>query len=695
MLKDFKISLKFSVLGLFLTLFIATILTIVMITSMRFYRSQMVISNQQMETVSREVQRELLAALHPAEQSSQLAVKLIENNTVDLSTPAEMKDFSLQLLKTITNAAMVYWGDNKGNFTISRREPDETISSEIIRRSATPPTDTYFYRDKAEKIIKTVSQSKITYDPRLRPWYQDAEKTKGFIWSKAYIFFSGDVKTLGITAASPVYRDNGLLGVVGIDMKLKSLSEFLKNQTIGNTGTAFIVNDAGDLIAHPTLASLQNQTSNKPKLKSVTELPSWQAKAFAEFQKTGVKKFVFYDHNLSYLASFKNIPGFEGKKWRIAVIVPEDDFVGELKRANIMTIQICAIILILGIMLITFYSRQISKSLGKLVSVTTKIREFDLGETSPIHTHIQEISYLAEAIYSMRMGLRSFQKYVPADLVRILVHKGMGDHIGGSKKNITIFFSDIKSFTTIAEKIPPEALMQHLCDYFDAVSTIIRENSGNIDKYIGDAVMAFWNSPLPDDKHCYHACLSALKFQAKLSQLNKQWLEEGKPELPTRIGIHTGEAIVGNLGSSTRVNYTAIGDNINLASRLENINRIYGTKIIVSDSVVESVKSLFVFRILDSITVKGQEIPHKIYELVCEQGPEAEASVLDYTEKFSVAFNAYQLQHWDEAINLFQNLMTLRPDDRAARLLLERSKRFKRNPPLADWDGVWRYTTKG
>ncbi len=695
MIKDFKISLKVSVLGLFLTLFIATILAIVLITSLRFYRSQMVISDQQMETVAREVQRELNGVLSPAEQSSDLAVRLIESNTVDLSTPTEMEDFSLELLKTITNAAMVYWGDAQGNFIISRRESDNTISSEIINRNVTPPTDNYIYRDSSGKIIKMVAQPKITYDPRTRPWYQDAVNKKGFIWSKAYVFFSGAGKTLGVTAAQPVYKNNLLQGVVGIDMKLENLSAFLKSQIIGKTGVAYIINESGNLIAHPSLVNIQQKNNHDGQLNSVKELPSWQEKAFNEFQRTGNKKFVFYDNKLSYLASIKNIPGFKDKHWHIVVVVPEDDFVGELKHANITTIQICAFILFFGIILITFYSRQISKSLGKLVAVTRKIREFDLSETPPIDTHIQEISYLTDAIYSMRTGLRSFQKYVPADLVRILVHKGMGDQIGGSRKDITIFFSDIKSFTTIAEKIPPEELMQHLCDYFDVVSTIIRENYGNIDKYIGDAVMAFWNSPLPDDKHCYHACISALQFQNKLSQLNKIWKESGKPELPTRIGIHTGYAIVGNLGSSTRVNYTAIGDNINLASRLENINRIYGTKIIVSDSVVNTVKDLFVFRILDSITVKGQEVHHKIYELICERTSTTDIAILNYTKRYDDAFNAYQQQRWEDAIKLLNELLKEQADDKAAKLLLERCKRFKRNPPPADWDGVWRYTTKG
>lgn len=695
MLNDFKVSLKFSVLGLFLTLFVATILTIVLITSLRFYHSQILLSKQQMAIVSNDVQRELQSLLRPAEQSANLIVKLVERKTLNVKDGMQAADFSMQILKSIPNAAMVYWSDIKGNFIISRREPDGTFSSEIIDRNVNPPTDTIYYRDHADIIIKTTSVSKITYDPRTRPWYVAAEKAKDFTWSKPYIFFSGAVKSLGITAAAPAYRNDTLLGVVGIDMRLQSLTDFLSRQKIGKVGVAYIVDQSGNLIAHPALKNVHHTGNGLATLAGVDEIDSWPAKAYHQFNKTSFKKFSFYDNREKYLASFQSIKGFEDQKWFIAVVAPENDFVGELKHANIITIQICALILILGVALITFYSRQISKALVKLVNVTKKIEELQLEDTPAIKTHISEISFLAEAVYSMRSGLRSFQKYVPADLVRILIRKGMGDHIGGSRKNVTIFFTDIKNFTSIAEKMPPEDLMLHLCDYFDAISTIIRNNLGTIDKYIGDAVMAFWNNPVTDELHCYHACISALQFQIKLKSLNAQWRDEGKPELPTRIGIHTGDAIIGNLGSSTRINYTAIGDNINLASRLESINSIYGTEILVSQDVVNLVQDKFVFRLLDNITVKGKELQHQVYELVCEAGPNVDPAVLEYVEKYGEAFNAYELQKWDEAISLLNQLIAQRPDDKAATLLLGRCTIFKQTPPPKDWDGIWRYTTKG
>lgn len=691
--KNFKISLKVSVIGLFLSLFVATILSIVTFTSYRFYKTQIIISKQQMHHVSEAVRNELRGMLRPAEQSSALMAHLIRTGALKTSDPTQMLEFTEQMLDSINEAAMVYWADAEGDFIISRREPDNSISSEVINRVATNNSDTVYYRNKAGDIIKTVPQQ-ITYDPRTRPWYKDALQTKGFVWSDAYVFFSGVKKTLGITAANPVYNGTTLMGVVGIDMKLDSLSDFLTQQVVGKHGMAFIVNNLGDLIAYPNLAKL-TKNSDENTLSKISIIPAWQQTAFHEFISTQKRAFTYQSDSENYLATFSLIPSFAAKHWYIAVTVPENDFVGELKNASVLTIQICIGILILGSLLITYFSRKISKSLNRLVKVTHEIREFKLDDTPPIQSRIEEIAYLANAIYSMRSGLRAFQKYVPADLVRVLIHKGKGAQLGGSKKTITIFFSDIKNFTRIAEGMPPEKLMLHLCDYFDELTNIIREQNGTIDKYIGDAIMAFWNSPQTDKDHCYHACLAAVNFQSKLAELNTKWEQQGKPTLPSRIGINTGEAIVGNLGSSTRINYTAIGDTINLASRLENINNVYGTSILVTESVYNIVKDRFVFRIIDCIAVVGKHESHFIYELIKEKTPDFTQAEQQYIMQFEEAFNAYRQREWDKAIQILTELHQQRPADKAVDIFLERCAFLSHNPPSPDWDGVWRYTSKG
>ncbi len=168
----------------------------------------------------------------------------------------------------------------------------------------------------------------------------------------------------------------------------------------------------------------------------------------------------------------------------------------------------------------------------------------------------------------------------------------------------------------------PEKLMSHLCDYFEELSKIISSEKGTIDKYIGDSIMAFWGAPLEDKRHCFHACMAALRCKARLEKLNLMWEKQNKPPLITSIGIHTGKAIVGNIGSSTRLNYTAIGDTINFTSRLELQSKRFGSVIIVSDDVVNAVKGQFIFRFIEKANIRGKSGAHNIYELV-DKEPQA------------------------------------------------------------------------
>ncbi|WP_269458327.1 adenylate/guanylate cyclase domain-containing protein [Legionella waltersii] len=181
---------------------------------------------------------------------------------------------------------------------------------------------------------------------------------------------------------------------------------------------------------------------------------------------------------------------------------------------------------------------------------------------------------------------------------------------------MTAFFSDIRNFTDISENMDAESLMLHLCDYFEELSKIITSENGTIDKYIGDAIMAFWGAPIEDESHCLKACNAALKCQLRLNELNEQWEKQKKPKLLTGIGIHTGSAIIGNIGSSSRLNYTAIGDTINTASRLESLSKQYGSVIVVSEDVVNATQDHFEFRFLEQVSIRGKTGSYKIYELV-------------------------------------------------------------------------------
>ena len=216
----------------------------------------------------------------------------------------------------------------------------------------------------------------------------------------------------------------------------------------------------------------------------------------------------------------------------------------------------------------------------------------------------------------MRNSLQAFQSYIPAELVRQLIQQGEGATLGGRERTLSILFADIANFTTISENMDPEPLMLQLSDYLGMLAEKIRFNHGTVDKYLGDGVMAFWGAPVPSEQHAIHACQAALSCRKGIQEMNRSWELKGKKPFWSRIGIHTGVTLVGNLGSQSRMNYTVVGDSVNLASRLEGINKIYQTEIIVSSDTRDAVEKEFLFRPLGSVAVKGKQQEVEIYELV-------------------------------------------------------------------------------
>jgi adenylate cyclase len=311
-----------------------------------------------------------------------------------------------------------------------------------------------------------------------------------------------------------------------------------------------------------------------------------------------------------------------------------------------------------------------------------------------LRSNIKEIIALSEAINRMKQGLRSFKKYVPANLVRQLIESGKDVLIGGEKTQLAIFFSDIENFTSISERMDPDNLMKYICEYFNEVSPIIVDERGTIDKYIGDSVMAFWGAPLPTEQPCHYAARAAIRCLKRINELNEKWQKQDRPPLNTRIGLHFGEAIVGNLGSNERLNYTAVGDSINMASRLESINKYYGTRIIVSDVLYKEIKHDFALRLIDSIAVMGKARGTSIYELLAENKDELPFNLTEYQKIFALAFAAYEQQQWDVAISNFEMCLSVFPADTVVSIFIRRCRYFADNPPGSNWDGIWRMQEK-
>lgn len=282
----------------------------------------------------------------------------------------------------------------------------------------------------------------------------------------------------------------------------------------------------------------------------------------------------------------------------------------------------------------------------------------------------------------------AFGHYVNKSVVKKILKDPKSLELGGEKKEMTIFFSDIANFTTISENLDPGELVHFLNGYLQDMTQVVLEQEGTLDKYEGDAIMAFWNAPVEVEDHAKKACHAALNQQKRMAELRKQWKAEGKPEMHIRIGINTGEAVAGNMGSEDRFDYTVMGDDVNLASRLEGINKQYGTEVMLSEETYNKINGDFVCRELDLIRVKGKKKPVRIYELV---GLQTEVSTEDKkkVETYEKALNLYREKKFEEAKKIFEGL-----EDMASKVFVDRCSKFLNIPPSDNWDGVFTFTSK-
>jgi adenylate cyclase len=247
-------------------------------------------------------------------------------------------------------------------------------------------------------------------------------------------------------------------------------------------------------------------------------------------------------------------------------------------------------------------------------------------------------------------------------------------------------FTDIRDFTTIAEGLEPEVLVDLLNAFLGEMTEVIFAHDGMLDKYVGDAIMAVWGAPLPQADHAARACRAALEMVGRLHLLNQQWEKRGWPVLKIGVGLNTGSMVVGNMGSARRLSYTVIGDNVNLGSRLEGLNKMYGSRIIASEATIVAAAGTVVARELDLVRVKGKRLPVRIFEIVgLGEERAAWATVL---ERFATGIAAYRQRRWEDAIAAFRSVLEVQADDGPARLYLERCREMLVSPPDVQWDGV-------
>ena len=287
----------------------------------------------------------------------------------------------------------------------------------------------------------------------------------------------------------------------------------------------------------------------------------------------------------------------------------------------------------------------------------------------------------------------TFKYYVSGDVIEDMLADPDRLKLGGQEKVLTVMFSDLVGFTTYSERYSPSAVIEILSDYYNRMTEQVFANRGTLTNYIGDELMAIFGAPVEQADHAQSACAAAIAMREQRGALAEEFAKIGRPPLRARTGINSGTMLVGNVGSKYRFAYTVLGDHVNLASRLEQLNRIYGTETIISEHTAALVTNAFILRQLDMVRVKGREQALRIYELVGTANmvqPPKEQRVL---ELYPEAFEAYQQQRFAEALEMFSHCLVLLPEDRPSRLMADRCRLYGEHPP-ENWDGVFEHQTK-
>ncbi|GHV91283.1 hypothetical protein AGMMS50268_17860 [Spirochaetia bacterium] len=332
-------------------------------------------------------------------------------------------------------------------------------------------------------------------------------------------------------------------------------------------------------------------------------------------------------------------------------------------------------------------------SLGAIDFITKPFQPPLLLKRIEVHLLVEkqarELRYFNENLH------KAFSTYLSGDVVEELIADPTRLQLGGIKRRMSVVFTDIQNFSRISEILAPDELVYLLNDYLTALSDAILDQKGTIDKYNGDAIMAFFGAPLELPDHALRSCISAIIMKRREVELNKKFAETKKSPMPflTRIGIHTGDMIVGNIGTERKMNYTIMGHAVNIASRLEGINKQYGTWILASEDTVKECGDRIFTRRLDRIRVVGINEPVRIYE-VLELADKVTPELREQTELFHGALSFFEERDWNAAQRAFGKTLEKRPDDRPSLLYLERCRQYLLKAPDQDWDGVYNLSEK-
>ena len=404
-----------------------------------------------------------------------------------------------------------------------------------------------------------------------------------------------------------------------------------------------------------------------------------------------IKETIGKDRYLVRQAVFQDVKGTD--IGRVFVMQSLDAEIGPiLKGVRDRMLPTAVGVVLLAFVLAVLLARRLSAPLVQLEAAARQVRLGALDVEVPVRG-TDEVGRLTGAFNEMVAGLRQrdqihglFKRYLDPQVVDELIRNPEKAAPGGERRELTVLFSDLVGFTSMSEEMSPEALVDLLNGYFERATKVLGEHGATLDKFIGDAIMCFWNAPLPQEDHAARACLTALRLVAVVDKLAPELEARGVSRLDCRIGLNTGPGVVGNIGSRAAQDYTVIGDTVNLASRLEGAAKVYGTRILVSEGTVLAARGTVLARELDLLRVKGRQLPVRVYELVDVAGAPPPAHLARFAEGLAL----YRARRFTEARERFLSS----PEDPPSRVFAARCEALSLQPLPEDWDGVFSLDTK-
>ncbi|MGE9008122.1 cache domain-containing protein [Leptospira interrogans] len=675
--RKMRIGFRTSIVTLFVAVVLFVGLTLVYLSFSRVSRITQTAASTFIDKVAQLGADRIDSKFRNVRDSLEILAGLPSIQSAEIEDNSRLYGLMASMLRNNPQIFNLYVGYEDGSFlemdVIDRAKPafraslgvDEDAAFRVVIISRTGAASslpvTLFLSENLIQVAET--KAPTSYDPRQRPWYVEAFKDEKTLLTGPYVFFATGQP--GYTLRTVLKE--GRRGVVAADLLLNRLEAMLGEQGLGNSGLAFLFNDSDRIVGHPEMSRLMDEIPERgdelPRMNAI-KLPGLM-QAVGAWRKGGASQQFFADEaGRSYVAAFHGVETAGNANIKLAVIAPLDEFFAQIisERRGLFLL---ALGFVLGMLpLAIWLGSMLARSLRNLAQQTDDIQHFRLADRPRLRSVIDEINELGRSVFTMRTAVRNFSSFVPRPIVRQLIESGASIELGGARREVTVLFTDVADFTAKTEKADPSDVMIFTSRYFAALSEAIMKHHGTIDKFIGDAVMAFWNAPDDDPDHVVHGCEAVLACLRRNNELNEQFREVGWPAYGTRFGLHAGAAVVGNVGSSDRMNYTALGANINLAARLEGLNKNYGTRVLVSAAVKERVEGRFGLRSVDEIKPKGFAEAVRIFEL---RGETDGASEHAFCQRWEIVYAAIRQEQPAAALVWVTDFLALYPGDGVAR----------------------------